>query len=232
MAGHPGHAGAAAPLDEAWKSYGTVFTHAKAGMECDMDRVKRVVYEKSKGSDFFAEQERRQAKADRSIEEMRARAASLSAEALQSFQARADALLATLEAQRDLTRTWLHVDMDAFYASVEELDDPSLKCKAMAVGGIAMITCARSDAARSCAPLSCSTRVIVKHTSFPLRFSAQYVELRGAQVRRPLGHAGIHRQGALPAPGVGAASLRPLPPDERGRAGRAAGIRPGIRGDG
>ena len=32
----------------------------------------------------------------------------------------------TLEAQRDLTRVWLHVDMDAFFASVEELFAPQL----------------------------------------------------------------------------------------------------------
>lgn len=37
-----------------------------------------------------------------------------------------DAKLAELEAGRDLTRTWLHVDMDAFFAAVEELDQPHL----------------------------------------------------------------------------------------------------------
>lgn len=37
-----------------------------------------------------------------------------------------DAKLGALRAGADLTRVWLVVDMDAFYASVEELDDPSL----------------------------------------------------------------------------------------------------------
>lgn len=46
----------------------------------------------------------------------------------------ADQKIAALEVQRDLGRCWIHVDMDAFYASVEELDDPSLKTKSMAVG--------------------------------------------------------------------------------------------------
>lgn len=31
-----------------------------------------------------------------------------------------------LEATRDLTHVWAHVDMDAFYASCEELAEPSL----------------------------------------------------------------------------------------------------------
>lgn len=44
-----------------------------------------------------------------------------------------------LEASRDLTKTWLHTDMDAFYAAVEILDNPSLKGKPLAVGSMSMI---------------------------------------------------------------------------------------------
>lgn len=40
-----------------------------------------------------------------------------------------------LEAQRDLTQIIVHVDMDAFYANVEVLDNPSLRGKPFAVSG-------------------------------------------------------------------------------------------------
>ena len=37
-----------------------------------------------------------------------------------------DRKILALEATRDLTKTWAHVDMDAFYAAAEELANPSL----------------------------------------------------------------------------------------------------------
>lgn len=37
-----------------------------------------------------------------------------------------DRKILALEATRDLTKNWAHVDMDAFYAAAEELANPSL----------------------------------------------------------------------------------------------------------
>src|SRR4051812_35586950 len=44
--------------------------------------------------------------------------------------------LAELDRTRDLSQCICHIDMDAFYASVEERDKPELKSKPMAVGGM------------------------------------------------------------------------------------------------
>lgn len=56
-----------------------------------------------------------------------------------------DRRILELEATRDLSRIWLHVDMDAFFAAVETLSDPSLKGKPMAVGGLSMISTANYE---------------------------------------------------------------------------------------
>lgn len=56
-----------------------------------------------------------------------------------------DRRILELEATRDLSRIWLHIDMDAFYAAVETLSNPSLKGKPMAVGGLSMISTANYE---------------------------------------------------------------------------------------
>ena len=54
---------------------------------------------------------------------------------------RADEYIAELELSRDLSQTVVHIDCDAFYAAVEELDRPELKQVPMAVGKGVLTTC-------------------------------------------------------------------------------------------
>lgn len=57
----------------------------------------------------------------------------------------ADKKIIELEALRDLSKVWLHTDMDAFYAAVETLENPSLRGKPLAVGSLSMICTANYE---------------------------------------------------------------------------------------
>ncbi|KAK0582983.1 hypothetical protein LWI29_031967 [Acer saccharum] len=130
-----------------WQSYHTVYTNAKAGMDgVDKEKVQRVVYEMSKGSKYFENEERKEVFIRQKIEHMHVRCAKLTSADLSHYQKVADKRVSELEVRRDLSRIWLHVDMDAFYAAVETLSDPSLKGKPMAVGGMSMISTANYEA--------------------------------------------------------------------------------------
>ncbi|XP_074286051.1 DNA polymerase kappa [Silene latifolia] len=134
-------------ISKPWQSYHTVYTNAKAGMDgVDKEKVQRIVYEMSKGSKYFENEERKEALMRQKIEHMRARCAKLTTAEIAQHQKVAERRITELETTRDLTRTWLHVDMDAFYAAVETLSNPSLKGKPMAVGGMSMISTANYEA--------------------------------------------------------------------------------------
>ncbi|XP_010247333.1 PREDICTED: DNA polymerase kappa isoform X3 [Nelumbo nucifera] len=130
-----------------WLSYHTVYTNAKAGMDgVDKEKVQRIIYETSKGSKYFENEERKEEFIRQKIENMRIQCAKLTAMDISHYQGVADKRISELEAARDLSKIWLHVDMDAFYAAVETLENPSLKGKPMAVGSMSMISTANYEA--------------------------------------------------------------------------------------
>ncbi|KAG0475524.1 hypothetical protein HPP92_015210 [Vanilla planifolia] len=130
-----------------WQSYTTAYTNAKAGMDgVDKDKVQRVVYEMSKGSKYFENEQRKEAFTKQKVEHLRAQVVKLSEKDILHFEMIANKRILELEASRDLSKIWLHTDMDAFYAAVETLENPSLRGKPMAVGGLSMISTANYEA--------------------------------------------------------------------------------------
>ena len=93
--------------------YETVFTNAKAGMDdVDKDYVKRVVYEMSKDSNFFKNEQRKNEENARRNQELKQKLEALSPSELDVAQKWADKYMAEKERTRDLSRTFVHVDMD------------------------------------------------------------------------------------------------------------------------
>lgn len=145
--GGGGESGGATP-HTAVPLYETVYTNAKAGMDgVDTEKVKRVVYEMSKDSAYFQNDARKNAATEEKIKDMKKKMHDpANAQRIQQAVVETERLCADMEARRDLTKVWIHVDMDAFFASVEELLDPSLKGKPFAVGGMSMISTASYEA--------------------------------------------------------------------------------------
>ena len=129
---------------------GGTFINAKAGMaSVDKALVQDIVFEMSKGSAHYENEQRKAAITDKKIERIREiLSVPLQSAAAAAMTAQIEAQVANLEAKRDLQRTYLVVDMDAFFAAVEERANPALKDIPFAVGGIGMISTANYIARR------------------------------------------------------------------------------------
>ncbi|KAI1131878.1 hypothetical protein F5Y10DRAFT_232767 [Nemania abortiva] len=114
----------------------------KAGQDSvDQSKVSEIIYNASKGSKFFNREEAKDKVLTQKIEQILTKKQRLEKLDLSRESRAADQLIAELEASRDLTQRIVHIDCDAFYAAVEQLDRPELKDVPFAVGGGVLTTC-------------------------------------------------------------------------------------------
>ena len=114
----------------------------KAGQDTvDQQKVSEVIYNASKGSKFFNNEEAKDKNLTEKINRILAKKRQLDKLDVSADLRRADDYIADLELSRDLSQVVVHIDCDAFYAAVEELDRPELKEVPMAVGKGVLTTC-------------------------------------------------------------------------------------------
>ncbi|KAJ8483501.1 hypothetical protein ONZ51_g4662 [Trametes cubensis] len=107
----------------------------KAGLAKDQTEINRIIAEVSKGSKFYENEKRKDKELTLRIERiLKLRDEAIKGVDLRKIEQQVDKMITQLEAKRDLSQVIVHVDMDAFFASVEVLDDPSLASKPFAVG--------------------------------------------------------------------------------------------------
>ena len=146
----------------------------KAGQDTvDQQKVSEVIYNASKGSKFFNNEEVKDKTLTQKIEKILAKKRQLERLDLAHDLRRADEYIEELELTRDMSQTIVHIDCDAFYAAVEELDRPELKNVPMAVCKGVLTTCnyhARKYGCRSGMAGFVAQKLCPNLISLPLNF--------------------------------------------------------------
>ncbi|KAK4038835.1 hypothetical protein C8A01DRAFT_37245 [Parachaetomium inaequale] len=160
----------------------------KAGQDSvDQSKVSEIIYNASKGSKFFSHEEARDKSLTAKIEAILSKKRHLETLDLTRELRAADNLLAQLELSRDLTQHIVHLDCDAFYAAVEQLDRPELKDLPFAVGGGVLTTCnyvARAFGCRSGMAGFVAKKLCPELVLLPLNFDKY--NAKAAEVREVL----------------------------------------------
>lgn len=120
------------------------FDSEKAGLQLvDKAYVERVIQEASKGSAFYLKEQRRDEARREKITSILQKASffsKLTSEEHELIRDEVDRIERDLEETRDISRRYVHIDMDMFYAAVEEKKNPSLRDVPFGVGGPSMLS--------------------------------------------------------------------------------------------
>lgn len=121
----------------------------KAGMVgLDKEKINQIIFEASKGSRFYENEMKKEKQVAERIRKQSISLKSITEQQRYEALEATDQIVRELEKSRDLSRTFVHIDMDAFYAAVEILDNPALRDKPMAVGGNSMLSTSNYPARR------------------------------------------------------------------------------------
>ena len=112
-----------------------LFNQVKAGIKVDAQKMAEKIKELSKDTKYFQYQKKRSKNIDEQVQAYQEKLKRATPFELKEARTKADKYIAEVEAKRSFQRTFFHADLDAFYAAVEALDDPSLVGTAYAVGG-------------------------------------------------------------------------------------------------
>ncbi|CAG8444496.1 24761_t:CDS:10 [Dentiscutata erythropus] len=119
----------------------------KAGLQgIDKEKVKQIIYEASKSSAFYLNEAKKDEALGLKLKQMMKKYESLKKQDLTTLNSKVDSLIQAAERERDLSHIIVHIDMDAFYAAIEERDNPSLRNKPMAVGDNSMLSTSNYEA--------------------------------------------------------------------------------------
>ncbi|KAI8327573.1 hypothetical protein EDC96DRAFT_531684 [Choanephora cucurbitarum] len=147
----------------------------KAGLgNVDKEKINQIIYEASKGSAFFERERKRDEAVTKRIHAILTKYEAIKEQDLTFERNIVDNMISDLEDTRDLSQCICHIDMDAFYASVEELENPDLKKVPMAVGGMSMLCTsnylARQYGVRSAMPGFIALKLCPELKIIPLHF--------------------------------------------------------------
>ncbi len=173
----PPAAAASASSNTADTRHFYTFLSDKAGMDehrISKEEVERIVYEASKNSKFFQAQQRNDVKIQERIVAIQKKLRTLNDPQRRALEAEADKRLVAAEnACRSMSQVCVVVDLDAFFTSVEERDQPELRTVPFAVGGGVICTAnyeARKYGVRSAMPLFIAKKLCPKLVVRPTRF--------------------------------------------------------------
>eukprot|EP01132_Coremiostelium_polycephalum_P001930 gene1930-2365_t len=111
----------------------------KAGMEkVDISSINTMLQDFSKGTHFQEKLSREQERDREYINQMLKKMDTIPKDDVE-YESSVNGYLDSLVLQRDLSHMFIHVDMDAFYAGVEEMDFPHLRGTPVAVGSMDML---------------------------------------------------------------------------------------------